>query len=304
MTLQLDMPIMAKDFGHVPGSLVPRTVARLGEKAWVRLLGIAPLRAYTWAIGAAASVPLPKWSRVRLLGGLARRTGVDLSEAELDISQYRTFQQLFVRRLKPGLRPIDASAGAVVSPVDGCVSAVGMIERGRLLQAKSLDYSVAELLGDERLAELFEGGCFATLYLRPSDYHRIHAPAEGRITRYRRIAGRLFPVQPVVVRNLRGLFVRNERVVLEIESPDLDRVVLVCVGATAVGAVSTVFPSTAPGGHAIDPPYRCSRGEEIAAFNLGSTVIVMFRRGRAAVSELSQGDEVRVGQPIAWRDAS
>ncbi|MCA9671285.1 MAG: phosphatidylserine decarboxylase [Myxococcales bacterium] len=247
-------------------------------------------------IRALADISLPRALREPVFGPIAERIGMNLGEAELSLSDYDSFGELFVRRLRDGQRPIDATDGALVSPVDGCVSICGIADGDSLVQAKGIDYSLAELVDDAALAERLQGGAYTTIYLRPKDYHRIHTPVSGRIVSSRRVGAELFPVQPSVVRNLRGLFARNERVVIEIESDEVGVMALIAVGATAVGCITTVFG--APDGYRrYDPPIEIEKGDEVAAFNLGSTVILLCERGRAAF-DVTPLQEVRVGQVI------
>ena len=267
-------------------------LAQLRERAWVKLLELAPasLRSYTLLVRVAGKLSLPHGLREPVLGWIATRLGIDMSEAELPLADYSSFHELFVRRLQPGLRPVDRAEGAVVSPVDGCVTTFGRVEQDRLIQAKGIDYTLEELLEDSELARELEGGTFVTLYLRPHDYHRIHAPLAGVIASVRRIPGTLFPVKPYMVRSVRGLLCRNERVVTVLET-ELGRVGVVCVAAAGVG---TITISADPWRGA-----RLSRGDELASFNLGSTVIVILGPGRVTLEPLQAGQEIRVGQALA-----
>jgi phosphatidylserine decarboxylase len=269
-------------------------LAQLRERAWVKLLQLAPasLRSYTLLLRVAGKIALPRGLREPVFGWIATRVGIDLSEAELPLADYSRFREIFVRRLQPGLRPVDGNDGAVVSPVDGCVTTFGRAERDRLIQAKGIDYTLGELLDDSELARELEGGTFVTLYLRPHDYHRIHAPVAGEVASVRRIPGTLFPVKPYMVRSVRGLLCRNERVVAVLET-ELGRVGVVCVAAAGVG---TVTVSVEPWRGAL-----LSRGDELAAFNLGSTVILIFGPGRVELEPLRAGQEIRVGQALARR---
>jgi phosphatidylserine decarboxylase len=220
---------------------------------------------------------------------------MDLSEAEHPIAEYESFGELFVRRLSPGARPIDPAP--VVSPVDGLLSELGETREGRLIQAKGIDYSLAELLDDASLARRLTGGAFFTLYLRPRDYHRIHTPVGGRVRGDRRVPGRLFPVKPYMVRNQPGLFSENERLVIELESEELGAVAVVCVAAAGVGTITACF--------ATGETPSLQKGDELAAFNLGSTVIVLFERARVVAADgIRAGQELRVGQPLAARDGA
>ena len=270
----------------------------LAERAWVNLLRIAPLRAYSRLIRVLGVAPLPRALRDPVFGRIAVRCGMDLSEAELLLADYRSFHDLFVRRLQPGARPVDATRDAAVSPVDACVSALGEIGDGVLIQAKGVSYSLAELLGDRELARELSGGSFITLYLRPKDYHRIHCPVEGTVTGVRHIPGKLFPVKPYMVRHLRGLFVRNERLVLRLDCA-MGKMALVCVAASGVGDITTAFQVSGDGeGAWSEVSVPRERGQEVAAFNLGSTVILAFPPG-VVLEPVSPGQEMRMGRIIA-----
>ena len=175
-----------------------------------------------------------------LIRRFVRHYGVDMSEAaEPDIAAYPTFNDFFTRALKPGARPL--ADAALVCPVDGAISQFGDIDRDRILQAKAHRYSTATLVGgDAALAECFEHGSFATLYLAPKDYHRIHMPCAGRLLRMIHVPGDLFSVNPATARGVSGLFARNERVVCVFEST-LGPFVVALVAATIVGGIATVW---------------------------------------------------------------
>ena len=168
------------------------------------------------------------------------RYRVDMSEAaEPDITGYASFNDFFTRALRPGLRPL--ADAAVVCPVDGAVSQLGPIERDQIFQAKGHHYSTTALLGgNAQLAAQFEDGHFATIYLSPRDYHRIHMPVDGRLLSMEHVPGALFSVNPTTARGVPGLFARNERVVCIFDTP-LGPMALVLVGATIVGSMATVW---------------------------------------------------------------
>jgi len=275
------------------------------ERAWIGLIRVTPLRAYTSLIRVVSGIPLPPGLRTPVFGTIARRMGIDLVEAEGAVEEYRCFGELFVRPLRPGLRPVDPAVDAVVSPVDGSVSGIGTVRRGGLIQAKGIEYSLGELVADEGLAGALDGGCYLTLYLRPRDYHRIHSPIDARVVALRQVAGRLFPVKPYMVRSLQGLYVRNERLVFELEA-DMGRAALVCVAAAGVGNISTEVADLngtgardrANGVRAVRLERRVARGEEVARFNLGSTVIMVFPPGKVDLTTLAPGAMLRVGQRV------
>lgn len=274
-----------------------------------------------------------------MLGGFARLVGIDLSEAEHPVEAYPSLNHFFVRRLRPGIRPVSGDPGLVVSPVDGVAGMGGEVREGELVQAKGRRYSAAALLGDPGAAEPYLGGRFLTIYLSPRHYHRIHAPCPGRILEARVIPGGLLPVNRPAVAHVPGLFARNERLVVHLEGP-AGRVALVAVGATNVGAISARFdprwggddsgeapppddfppPSPEEAVRRAHPPrpvtnrrrppelVRCYAppipvqvGEEILAFHLGSTVVLLAEPGRFVPLEgIHPGAELRLGTPV-WR---
>ena len=214
------------------------------------------------------------------------RYGVNMAEAaEPDLAQYASFNAFFTRALRAGARPL--AAADYVSPVDGAISQCGPVEGDRIFQAKGHSYTTATLLGgDSALAAQFEGGAFATLYLSPRDYHRIHMPCAGTLRRMVHVPGALFSVNPATARGVPGLFARNERVVCLFEGAQ-GPFVMVLVGATIVGSMATVWHGVvnpprpgqlrqwdyAPGEVALE------QGAEMGQFLLGSTVVMLFPRG-------------------------
>lgn len=240
-----------------------------------------------------------------------RRYGVDMRVAEQsDPLAYENFNSFFTRALKAGARPIAAGLNEIVCPVDGAVSQIGGISKGRIIQAKGRDYSLLELLGgsEERAAPFLQGQ-FATLYLSPKDYHRIHMPVTGRLREMVYVPGRLFSVNALSVRSIPRLFARNERVAAIFDT-EIGAMAVVMVGAMFVGSIETVWAGT------ITPPYRSrlqrwdyltqdtviERGAELGRFNMGSTVIVLFESGDVTWnSALAAGSAVRMGQGLGVR---
>lgn len=271
-------------------------MSRATSQLWIDAISRYPLKTYSRMVGALATIPVPRNFREALWRPLAANFGMDLSEAEFAPSEYETFGDLFVRRLKPGQRPIDSGKASVVSPVDARVSAAGRATGRSLIQAKGVDYSLAELLGDAELAEALDGGEYLTLYLQPKDYHRIHCPLDAEIVAARRISGTLYPVQPWAVKYLRGLFVRNQRLVVEMKS-SLGRFAVVCVSASGVGSIDSAFGEV-DGEVRYQTPVGIGKGDELAAFNLGSTVIVVFEADSVALGAVNLHDDVKVGQVL------
>lgn len=284
----------------------PRLLARLyvGLQGWLPQHGLSRLM---YRLARVEWAPL----RIPLIWIFIRVTGIRLTEAvEQDPLRYRHLNALFTRDLIPGLRPLDPDPAAVLSPVDGTLSQIGSVAGGRLIQAKGQDYPLGELLGgDSEVEGQFDGGSFATLYLSPKDYHRIHMPLAGRLSEMSHFGGRLYSVNGTTAALVPGLFARNERVVCRFET-QAGPMAMILVGAIFVGGIETVWAgevtpaSTARlgVGGAADHPRRAvhlERGAEMGRFNLGSTVILLFPPAALNwVPDLASGRAVRMGQRI------
>ena len=245
----------------------------------------------------------------RLIGGFVAKYGVDMSEAaDPDIASYKSFNEFFTRALKPGARPM-ASAD-LVCPVDGAVSQFGVIRLDQIVQAKGHAYSTTALVGgDAGLARQFENGHFATIYLSPKDYHRIHMPCDGRLLRMIHVPGALFSVNPLTARGVPGLFARNERVVCVFDSARWP-FVLVLVGATIVGSMATVWHGAVNQRRVADvrewryddAPVVLRQGDEMGRFMLGSTVVMLFPAGPLRFNPIwAPAKSVRLGEAMAHR---
>ena len=246
----------------------------------------------------------------RLIEWFVGRYRVNMAEAaDSDIRNYPSFNEFFTRALKVDARPM--AKADLVCPVDGAISQFGTIRQGDIFQAKGHRYSALALLsGDADLAARFDDGFFATLYLSPRDYHRIHMPCTGRLTRMIHVPGALFSVNPVTALGVPGLFARNERVVCVFESAR-GPFVLVLVGATIVGSMATVWHGV------VNPPrpgklrewryaegkVELEQGQEMGRFLLGSTVVLLFPPGRTRFNaDWAAGGAVRLGEKMAERD--
>ncbi len=247
-----------------------------------------------------------------VIGWFVKRYGVNMAEAaEPDITRYTSFNQFFTRELKPAARPL--SAADLVCPVDGSISQFGAIDGEQILQAKGHYYSTRALLGgDAALAAHFHGGHFATLYLSPKDYHRIHMPCAGRLLRMIHVPGALFSVNPTTARGVPGLFARNERVVCVFDA-DHGPWVLVLVGATIVGSMATVWhgvvnpprPGVLREWSYHDQDLRLAQGAEMGRFLLGSTVVMLFPAGPLRFNGAwHSGAAICMGTPMAERRAA
>ena len=248
------------------------------------------------------------WFKNTFTGWFARRYQVDMSEAQVeDLTAYEHFNAFFTRALKDGARPLAEQTDAVVCPADGAISQLGPIEHGRLFQAKGRDFSLTALLGgDAERAAPFIGGQFATVYLSPKDYHRVHMPLTGTLREMVYIPGRLFSVNQTTAENVPGLFARNERVACLFDT-ERGPMAVVLVGAMIVASIETVWAGlvTPPKRElksvrydaAARAPITLEKGLELGRFKLGSTAIVLFGPAQMHwAAGLEAGSSVRMGQ--------
>lgn len=254
------------------------------------------------AQGSAVTLPLIRW--------FVRTYAVDMSEAENpDIASYASFNDFFTRPLRAGARPL--AAADFVCPVDGAISQFGAIDDDQIFQAKGHRFTTAALVGgDAVLAERFRHGSFANLYLSPRDYHRLHMPCDGRLSRMIYVPGALFSVNPTTARGVPNLFARNERVVSVFESPEHGPFVMVLVGATIVGSMATMW-------HGVVNPRRTGKlcewryadgqvvlkkGDEMGRFLLGSTIVMLFARDSIVFNpDWAPEQPVRLGEMMGNR---
>lgn len=247
-----------------------------------------------------------------LIRWFVRRYGVNMDEAHNpDLGSYPSFNEFFTRALCEGARPLADSD--FICPVDGAISQFGTIEHDQIFQAKGHRYSTTALVGgDNALAAQFEHGSFATLYLSPRDYHRIHMPCDGRLTRMIYVPGSLFSVNPATAQGVPGLFARNERVVCVFES-EFGPFVLVLVGATIVGSMATVWHGVVnpPRGGTVrewrydDQEIVLKKGAEMGRFLLGSTVVMLFPRGVLEFNpEWAATRAIRLGEAMGHKPAA
>jgi phosphatidylserine decarboxylase len=289
-----------------------RSLQGFREAAYINLLRWVPKGTFSSLVGACARQTLPKRVRKPVYLTFARRAGADLSEVELPIEEYRSLDEFFVRRLRDGARPITSAPDVVVSPCDGTISEYGVARAGRLIQAKGHDYRLASLLPDADAISRFTDGTYLTIYLAPRDYHRVHFCAEGSVNGFQHIPGALFPVNAAAVKHVSGLFALNERLVTYHDSP-FGEIATVMVAATGVGHMTVSYDAVEahmPGKGRPGPRIRYSaprpvgRGDDLGAFHLGSTVVLLFEPGRVKLEDLTVGQRIRLGQPIARRAAA
>ena len=247
--------------------------------AWLDLLADPRV---SQAMGTVVRLRPPRPVLTAAIRLFSKAYGVTLAEAERPIAEYDSFQAFFTRRLKPGLRPIDARADVVPSPCDGILSACGPLGRGTLIQAKGVEYTLDALLGGSLDADPYRNGTWAVGYLAPKNYHRVHSPWQGRIVRWRYLPGALYPVNRLGLDHVHGVFARNERLVAHCET-EFGPAALVMVGATCVGHMRVCFTDLCanegqPGSgmRELEPPLEQARGDEFGVFEMGSTVVLVF----------------------------
>jgi phosphatidylserine decarboxylase len=280
----------------------------IGERLFVWLQYALPQHALSRLVLAVTRVRKP-WFKNLLTRGFLRLFSVDMSEAvETDPYRYGSFNEFFTRALRAEARPIDADPESIASPVDGMVSECGVIEQNRLLQAKGRHYTLDELLAQQPWARSFEGGSFATIYLAPFNYHRVHMAVRGTLRDTVYVPGRLFSVNAATARHVPRLFARNERV-LTLFDTEFGQFALVLVGALNVGSMATVWAGDiTPAARRIVTGVPCpavtlDKGAEVGRFNMGSTVILLFEPKRAHWHPLLRaGSVVQLGRPIGRKE--
>ena len=278
----------------------------LADRLFVWMQYALPHHALSRLVGGLAASEKP-WIKNPLIKWFSQRFGISLEEAKIqDPTAFPSFNAFFTRALQEGARPIDATEQGIVSPADGVVSQCGQIRGSDVLQAKGAYFSVYELLGgDAALAEEFINGHFATIYLSPKDYHRVHMPISGTLRKILYVPGRLFSVNNATAEQVPKLFARNERAVCVFDT-DAGPVAVILVGAMIVAAIETVFTGQitplANKVQTIDfskQPLNREKGEELGRFLLGSTVILLFPENACQWQpELAAGSTLKMGQLI------
>lgn len=277
----------------------------MNDKLFIRLQHLIPQHGLSRAAGWLASTD-NKLLKNTFINWFVKRYNVDMSlAAEENPLAYNCFNDFFTRALKPGARPIDSASDAIVCPADGAISQLGKIIDGRIFQAKGQSYTALELLGgDEMLAADFADGTFATVYLSPRDYHRVHMPYGGKLRAMVSIPGELFSVNTVTAENVPRLFARNERAVAIFDT-DIGPMAVVLVGAMIVAGIETVWDGQIAPFASRDIatslyPYQnitLNKGDEMGRFKLGSTAIVLFAKDKIRWDEkLQAGTPTKMGE--------
>lgn len=277
------------------------------DKFLTALLRVLPQHALSSAMHRITRIT---WKPLKnlMIQEVVSRYAVDMFEAENPHpASYPSFNAFFTRALKAGARPVDSEFYAITSPADGKVNQAGRIEHGRLLQAKGHDFTLLQLLGgNTELARRFDGGSYATVYLSPRDYHRVHMPFTGKLREMIFVPGTLLSVSEATTHLVPGLFARNERLICLFETMNGPMAVIL-VGAIFVGSMETVWagevraPGSAPTRwfYSGEQQIILKKGEEMGRFNMGSTVITLFAHDRAQWDQaLATGVQVRMGQRI------
>ena len=265
---------------------------------------ILPRNSFNRLSGLVADAQLPRFLLTLLIRLFSWKYGVNLKEASKQVSEYRNFNEFFTRKLLPDARTLDPDTEAVLSPVDGILGESGFINNGVLIQAKGLEYRLADLLKDPERTKFYDGGVFISIYLAPYNYHRIHSMVTGEVWEFCYIPGDLWTVSPLGVHHVPGLFARNERLTTYFET-EKGECALVKIGATVVGRIRVVYhditsnrPSAAFQKIVLTSPFRVERGDEVGLFELGSTVICLFPPGQIELNELKIEQEILLGQAI------
>jgi phosphatidylserine decarboxylase len=269
----------------------------------ILLLSVLPRHGMSRLAGGLANLTVPRPLRGAVYRGYSRLFGARPEDAELPLDEYPSINAFFTRRLKAGLRPVEPDA--IVSPADAAIGASGPVVDGTLVQAKGRDYSLDALLGDTTLAHRMDGGSFATFYLAPKDYHRLHVPIDGVITGATYIPGELWPVNVFAVTHVADLFAVNERIVVTMRGASGGDVAIVLVGATMVGMTRLEFDDLHTNARrrevqrrTYDPPLAVRAGDPLGHFEFGSTVVMVVGTAAGAVASLEAGQSVRMGQRV------
>lgn len=273
---------------------------------YILLLSILPKNIISKLFGMFTYLKLPRFMMIPILKAFASIYKINLSEAELNISEYNSLNQFFTRALKAGVRIIDSQENAAVSPVDARITNFGDINESTLIQAKGFDFSLKELLGSEKYWREFENGKFITFYLSPQDYHRIHSPFGGRILGYYYEPGKLFPVNDAAVGGIQGLFPKNERLITFLQT-SYGKIAVVKVGASNVGKIRVTYDDKIVTNTWIRFPKEheytnvnimIDKGSELGRFEMGSTVILIFQKGMIELSPFEKEFRIRFGATI------
>ena len=256
--------------------------AQLKKQIFIQAQRVVPQQQLSRVVGKVAASENPVVKNIAIQAFKAKY-GIDLSVAQqTNALKYKSFNEFFTRALKDGVRDVDTSTDAIVCPADGAISQIGTVKAGDIFQAKGQSFSVEKLIGDPQLAAPFKDGQFATVYLSPRDYHRVHMPFAGTLTETLYIPGELFSVNQTTAENIPGLFARNERMVCLFDT-ELGRMAVVLVGAMIVAGIETVATGKVKPTGRLELNHHdlvLEKGAELGRFYLGSTAIVLFEQDK------------------------
>ncbi|MEM7181676.1 MAG: archaetidylserine decarboxylase [Spirochaetota bacterium] len=273
---------------------------------YILILSILPKNLLSKVFGLFTQLRLPRFMMIPLLTAFAKMYKINVDEAELHLAEYKSLNLFFTRSLKAGARIVSSEENAVVSPVDAKVTAFGKIDNTTMIQAKGIDFSLKELLGSNKYTENFESGQFITFYLSPQDYHRIHSPFYGKILGFYYEPGKLFPVNDLAVKGIRGLFPKNERLITFLQT-EYGKIAVVKVGASNVGKIRVTYDKKIVTNTLIRFPKEVEydnvdimiqKGAELGRFEMGSTVILVFERDTIELAELQLNSKQTYGSTI------
>ena len=256
--------------------------SRLKQQLFIQAQKVVPQHRLSRVVGkiAASENPIVKTA---VIAAFKTKYGIDMSIAEqTNALKFKSFNDFFTRGLRTGVRAVDADSTAIVSPADGAISQLGKIENGNVFQAKGQKFTVENLIADPQLAEPFKNGEFATVYLSPRDYHRVHMPFSGTLTETLYVPGELFSVNQTTAENIPGLFARNERMVCLFDT-ELGRMAVVLVGAMIVAGIETVATGKVKPSGRIELNQHnlfLEKGAELGRFYLGSTAVILFEENK------------------------
>ena len=258
--------------------------SKLKKQIFIKVQSIVPQQQLSRVVGKVAESEHPLVKNL-VIQAFKAKYDIDLSIAEqTDALKFKSFNEFFTRALKDGVRHVDPDLKSIVSPADGAISQIGIVKEGDVFQAKGQSFSVEKLIGDPQLAEPFKNGEFATVYLSPRDYHRVHMPFAGTLTETLYIPGELFSVNQTTAENIPGLFARNERMVCLFDT-ELGRMAVVLVGAMIVAGIETVATGKVKPTGRVELNHHqmaLEKGSELGRFYLGSTAIILFEQDKIA----------------------
>lgn len=272
------------------------SLTNLKKKLFIKAQSVVPQQKLSRVVGKVAASENPIVKNF-VIQAFKAQYGIDMSIAEQSNAlKFKSFNEFFTRSLKEGVRNIDSNANSIVSPADGAISQIGHIDDGDIFQAKGQSFSVDKLIGDPQLAAPFKAGEFATVYLSPRDYHRVHMPFAGTLTETLYIPGELFSVNQTTAENIPGLFARNERMVCLFDTA-LGRMAVVLVGAMIVAGIETVATGKVKPTGRIELNHhdlKLEKGDELGRFYLGSTAVILFEQDKIQWDEAFKANSVVV----------